>query len=154
MRKSLLLIGYLALVLGGGLAIGYDTRPDDWYSALAKPAFNPPNWLFAPVWALLYVLIAISGARTWARAPRSTEAWLWWAALALNFLWSPTFFVAREPGLALVVVVAMLVCIVAYTLTVWPRDRIAAGLFVPYALWVAFAATLNASIWRLNPNAS
>lgn len=153
MRKWLLLAGYLLVVMGGGLAIGYDARPDDWYAALAKPSFNPPNWVFAPVWTLLYVLIAISGWRTWLRAPGSTEAWLWWAALAVNFLWSPTFFVAHNIGLALLVVAAMFVCIVAYIVRTWPRDRVAAGLFVPYALWVAFAATLNASIWRLNPSA-
>ena len=154
MKRPLLLAGYLLVVMGGGLAIGYDARPDDWYAALAKPPFNPPNWVFAPVWTLLYVLIAIAGWRTWVRAPRSAEAWLWWAALALNFLWSPTFFVAHEVGLALLVVLAMLACIIAFVVRSWPRDRVAGGLFVPYLAWVAFATILNASIWRLNPHAA
>lgn len=154
MKRPLLLLGYLVVVVGGGLAIGYDARPDDWYVALAKPPFNPPNWVFAPVWTLLYVLIAIAGWRTWVRAPRSIEAWLWWAALALNFLWSPTFFVAHEVGFALLVVLAMLASIVAFVVRSWPRDRVAAGLFVPYMAWVTFATLLNASIWRLNPHAA
>ena len=61
------LAGFLLLVMGGGMAIGYVTRPEAWYAGLAKPSFNPPNWVFAPAWSMLYVLIAIAGWRTWQR---------------------------------------------------------------------------------------
>lgn len=154
MKKWMLLAGYLLVVLGGGLAIGYGARPDAWYSALAKPVFNPPNWVFAPVWTTLYVLIAVAGWRTALRAPGSAAASrLWWSALALNFLWSPTFFVAHELGFALIVVLALWLFILAFIRVGWRSDRVAASLFIPYALWVTFAATLNAALLNLNPHA-
>jgi benzodiazapine receptor len=76
---------------------------------------------------------------------------LWWLQLALNFLWSPVFFGAEQVGLALAVILALLLTILAFIAMAWSRDRAAAALFVPYALWVAFASLLNASIWMLNP---
>ena len=86
------IIPFLLLVVGGGLLIGFLTIPGPWYEALAKPSFNPPNWLFGPVWTILYVLIAIAGWRIWRRDPRGTPMKLWWLQLVLNFLWSPSFF--------------------------------------------------------------
>jgi len=136
--------------VGGGLLIGFLTTPGPWYEALTKPSFNPPNWLFGPAWAILYVLIAIAGWRIWRLDPRGTPMKLWWLQLALNFLWSPTFFAMQQVGLALVVVLAMLATILAFVAAAWNVDRLAAWLFVPYAAWVAFASLLNASIWMLN----
>lgn len=144
------LAGFLILTLGGGLAIGYLTAPGDWYQSLAKPAFNPPGWLFGPVWTLLYILIGIAGWRIWRRSPSGTAMKLWWAQLALNFLWSPVFFAAQRPGLALVVILALLVAILAFLRAARTLDRIAAALFLPYAAWVAFATVLNAAIFVLN----
>lgn len=141
---------FVALTLGGGLAIGYTTRPDAWYAALQKPAFNPPNWIFAPVWTVLYVLIGIVGARIFARARSGPAITIWLAQLALNFAWSPVFFAAQRPGAALVIIVALLASLVLFMVQAWPRDRIAALLFAPYLAWVAFAALLNAAIWQLN----
>src|SRR4051794_28977474 len=80
------------------------TAPGEWYAALAKPSFNPPNWLFAPVWTVLYVLIAVAGWRTFERDQRGGPMKLWWAQLALNFLWSPVFFGAHRIGLALLII--------------------------------------------------
>lgn len=141
---------FLVVTVGGGLAIGFLTRPDAWYAGLNKPSFNPPNWIFGPVWTVLYVLIAIAGWRVFASAGGGAALAVWIAALALNFLWSPVFFGLRRPAAALVIVVALLAAIVAFIVLSWPVDRAAALLFLPYAAWVAFATTLNAAIVRLN----
>jgi len=144
------LILFLILVVGGGLTIGFLTAPGAWYAGLAKPSFNPPNWLFAPVWTALYVLIAIAGWRTFERDRSGWPMRLWWAQLALNFLWSPVFFTAHQIGVALVIILLLLAAILAFIAASWRQDRVAAWLFVPYAAWVAFASVLNSSIWALN----
>lgn len=150
-HRWLSLAGFLLLVIGGGLAIGAATRPDSWYAALAKPSFNPPGWLFGPVWTILYVLIAVAGWRTWQRLPRSATAMRLWALqLALNFAWSPVFFGLHRVDLALGIVVAMLASIAAFIAASGRHDRVSALLFAPYLLWVGFATTLNGAIWRLN----
>lgn len=150
MNHRLVLIPFLVLVVGGGLTIGFLTAPGEWYAGLTKPSFNPPNWLFAPVWTLLYVLIAIAGWRIWRRDAGAWLMRLWWVQLALNFLWSPIFFAAHQVAIALVVILLLLAMILAFIVTSWRRDRPAALLFTPYAAWVAFASTLNASILALN----
>jgi len=141
---------FILLVLGGGTLIGLMTLPGEWYAGLAKPPFNPPNWIFAPVWTLLYIMVAVAGWRTWQRGPRSAAMAVWFIQLALNFVWSPVFFGAHRPGAALFVIAALLATIIEFIVMRWPRDRAAALLFAPYAAWVAFATLLNASIWSLN----
>lgn len=150
MNRWLSLPGFLVLVIGGGLTIGYLTAPGEWYASLVKPSFNPPGWIFGPVWTVLYVLIAVAGWRTFERDRRGRPMRLWWAQLGLNFLWSPVFFAAHRIGLALVVILLMLAAILAFVAIVRREDRVAAWLFVPYAAWVAFASLLNGSIWMLN----
>jgi tryptophan-rich sensory protein len=150
MIRSLSLLGFLVLVIGGGLAIGYLTAPGEWYADLAKPSFNPPGWIFGPVWTLLYVLIAVAGWRTFERDRRGWPMRLWWAQLALNFLWSPVFFAAHRIGLALVVILLMLTVIFGFIVAAWREDRVAVWLFAPYTAWVAFASMLNAAIFALN----
>lgn len=144
------LAAFLLLVVGGGLAIGLATAPGAWYASLNKPAFTPPGWLFGPAWTTLYVLIAIAGWRTWRRNRKGTTILIWAAQLALNFLWSPVFFGARQIGLALVIIGLLLVAIAGFIVVSWRSDRIAALLFVPYLAWVLFATLLNASIYLLN----
>jgi len=148
------LAAFLLLVVGGGLLIGALTGPDVWFASLRKPSFNPPSWLFGPVWTGLYVLIAIAGWRVWqsrivtradARALR-----LWWLQLGVNFLWSPIFFAAHRIDIALALIALLLVSILGFIATVWPRDRVAALLFAPYALWVAFATALNTAFYWIN----
>ncbi|HLW26851.1 MAG TPA: TspO/MBR family protein [Kiloniellales bacterium] len=153
--SSLLL--FLVLVVGGGLVIGTLTAPDAWYRALNKPTFNPPGWVFGPVWTVLYVLIAVAGWRLWRRnrigsglKDGSLSMRLWWLQLALNFGWSPLFFSAHLLGLAFLVVALLLLAIIAFIVTTWRQDRIASFLFMPYAAWVAFATALNGAIWLLN----
>ena len=122
MNHWLVLLGFLVLVIGGGLAIGYLTAPGEWYAGLDKPSFNPPGWVFAPVWTVLYVLIAVAGWRTFERDRRGWPMRLWWAQLALNFLWSPVFFAAHRIGLALAIILLMLAAILAFH-----RHGVAAG---------------------------
>lgn len=147
MRRTVVTLTFLVVVLGGGLAIGTVARPDGWYAALVKPPFNPPNWVFAPVWSLLYVMIAVAGARTYERAGGFA---LWVAQMALNFAWTPAFFLLHRPAIALAIVAALLVVILVFIWARWTADRISALLFVPYAAWVAFATLLNAAIVVLN----
>ncbi len=149
-RPMVSLALFLILVVGGGLAMGASNLPGGWYDELAKPWFNPPNWLFAPAWTVLYVLIAIAGWRTFQRGRRSPAMLIWWAQLAFNFLWSPVFFRAHLLLAALCVIFAMFGLIMAFITVQWRRDRVSALLFVPYAMWVGFASSLNAAIYLLN----
>jgi tryptophan-rich sensory protein len=149
--RILALAAFIIVVLGCGSLIGLVVRPDNWYATLNKPPFNPPDWVFAPVWTALYVMIAIAGWRTWlTQGWRSRVMMLWLMQMALNFAWTPIFFGAHVPAAALIVIVVLLGTIVAFIFSAWPRDRIAAWLFMPYALWVAFASVLNAAIVVLN----
>ena len=149
-RPVVSLVLFLALVVGGGLAMGAANLPGGWYAALAKPWFNPPNWLFAPAWTVLYVLIAIAGWRTFQRSPAGPAMLIWWAQLAVNFTWSPVFFRAHLILAALCVVATMFVLIMAFIAVQWRRDHASALLFLPYTMWVGFATSLNAAIWWLN----
>ncbi|BBK38973.1 tryptophan-rich sensory protein [Allostella sp. ATCC 35155] len=150
MNRWVSLTGFLALTVGGGLVLGLLTAPGAWYAGLAKPAFNPPAWVFGPVWTALYVMIAVAGWRTFERDRTGWPMTLWWAQLGLNFLWTPVFFAAHRIGLALVVIMLMLATLLGFIAAAWRRDRAAAWLFVPYAAWVAFASALNASLYLLN----
>jgi len=150
MRRYLALAAFVALVLGGGTLIGLAVQPDGWYAALNKPSFNPPNWVFAPVWSTLYVMIGVAGWLVWQRDWRSRMMAAWVAQLGLNFIWTPVFFGLHAPAAALAVITALLIVILAFMVRGWSRDRAAALLFVPYAVWVAFASLLNAAIVYLN----
>jgi tryptophan-rich sensory protein len=144
-----LVVVFVVVVLGGGLSIGALARPGEWYATLKKPSFNPPNWVFAPAWTLLYIMIAVAGARSVARGP-DLGFWLWVAQLALNFVWSPVFFGLHRPRVALAIVAALLATILMFIAVNWGVDRASALLFVPYAAWVIFATLLNAAVVRLN----
>lgn len=123
-----------------------------WYAALAKPAFNPPDWIFAPVWSALYLMIAVAGWRAWRRGGGDARLALtvYAVQLVLNLSWSLVFFGARLIGPALLVIAALLAAIVVNAVLFWRLDRLAGALLVPYAAWVCFAAVLNAALWGLN----
>ncbi|HEX7809821.1 MAG TPA: TspO/MBR family protein [Thermoanaerobaculia bacterium] len=125
----------------------------EWYRELEKPGFTPPDAAFAPAWITLYVLIAISGYRVWRTdegRDRTNALALWITQLALNGAWSPLFFGAKRPMLALGDIVLMLAAIASYTATARKVDKPAAWMMAPYLGWVAFATALNAEIVRLN----
>ena len=129
------------------------TSVGSWYPTLAKPAFNPPNWVFAPVWTVLYLMIAAAGWRVWRRrglAAAPVAMGTYALQLALNLAWSFVFFGAQAIGAALVVIAALLAAIVANAILFWKIERAAGWLLAPYAAWVAFATALNAALWWLN----
>lgn len=154
--KSLLaLAGFVAACFGiaaiGGAATA--SSVGTWYAALAKPPFNPPDWVFGPVWTALYLMIAFAGWRVWRRRDRpGARAALaaWSLQLALNLAWSLIFFGARMIGAALVEIVVLLAAILLTAVLAWRVDRAAAWLLAPYIGWVGFASVLNAALWRLN----
>jgi tryptophan-rich sensory protein len=141
---------FVILVIGTGFAIGFLNVPGGWYAGLNKPWFNPANWIFAPVWTVIYLLIAIAGWRTWNLDPRAPAMRLWFAQMALNFLWSPTFFSLHWTGVALAIILSLFAAILAFIAWQWERDRISSLLFVPYAAWIGFASILNLAIVNLN----
>lgn len=145
------LLVFFALVIVTALS-GVQFQPGEWYDALNKPSWNPPAWVFGPVWTLLYVLIAIAGWLVWRVERRiTTPAMLAWIAqLILNGMWSWLFFGLHRPWLALIDIFALLAAIVAFIVLARPVSKNAGRLFFPYALWVAFAASLNFQIAQLN----
>ena len=146
-------IAMLALFVVATAAIsvfGATFRPGAWHAALAKPPWNPPNWVFAPVWTTLYVMIAVAGWLAWRAEGFGRAVMIWGLALVANGLWSYLFFGQQLIGVALVDIVVLLVLIVAFIATTWQPARSAALLFVPYLLWVAYATSLNAAIWAMN----
>jgi tryptophan-rich sensory protein len=152
MGTLLIFIVLVAAAAGSGAKF----QPGDWYAQLAKPAWTPPNWLFAPAWAVLYLAIAVAGWDLWRRSgARLTPALvLWIAQLVLNALWSWLFFGLRRLALAFADIVLMLACIVAFIALARAYSVLASWLFVPYALWVAFASALNFAVWQMNKTAA
>lgn len=150
MRNLAIYIVFVVVVVAVGALIGVNNVPGEWYQSLRKPFFNPPNWIFGPVWTALYVLIGVAGARTWIRKRMGTCMRLWFTQMVLNFLWSPIFFGMQSPVGALIIIIPMLICIIAFMVLTYSRDRTSTLLFAPYALWVAFATALNASMVMLN----
>lgn len=128
--------------------------PGDWYRSLDKPSWTPPDWLFAPAWTVLYLMIAVAGWLVWKSAGFGPALLMWAANLVFNGAWSWLMFGRRQIGAALVDALAMLVTIVAFIVLAWPVNETAAWLFAPYLAWVAFATALNASILQRNPAAA
>jgi translocator protein len=125
-----------------------------WYLQIARPSFTPPNWIFGPVWSLLYILMGVSLYLIWkepvGKPFRRTSLVLFSLQLTFNFLWSIFFFFGHHPGIALIDMAALYVSIVAM-IVICIQVRVSAGLLqVPYIFWVSFAAVLNYAIWQLN----
>jgi tryptophan-rich sensory protein len=127
--------------------------PGDWYRDLNKPWFNPPSWIFGPVWTLLYCVIGVAAWLVWRRGSMQALLWpfgLFFLQLVLNALWTPLFFGMHEPGFALLDIIALWLAIAATMIAFYPVSKVAACLFIPYWFWVSFATVLNAAIWGLN----
>ena len=136
----------------GGLATA--SAIPNWYAGIAKPDWNPPNWIFGPVWNCLYLMMAVAAWLVWRKdgfAGAKLPLTLFAIQLALNSLWSVLFFGLQNPGAAVVEIILLWAAILATLVAFWKRSRWAGGLLVPYLAWVTFAAVLNVAIWRLNP---
>jgi tryptophan-rich sensory protein len=129
-------------------------KPGDWYKSLAKPSWTPPDWLFGPVWSILYLMIAVAGWLVWTTLGMSSLMLVWGLQLVLNGMWSWMFFGLRRMDLAFVDVVMMWLTIATFIALAATAAPLAAILFVPYLVWVTIAAALNLSVWRRNPQAA
>lgn len=146
------LFGFIAACTLAAMS-GAIFKPGQWYEDLEKPAWRPPNWLFAPAWMVLYGMIAVSGWFVWLEAGLAGAALafaVYAVQLLLNAAWSAFFFGLRRPDLAFGELVLLWLSILANILVFWPIDATAGWLLVPYLAWVTFAGALNFSIWRLN----
>jgi translocator protein len=153
LKGVLVLAGWLALCYGAA-SLGAIFMPGEWYATLNKPSWNPPGWIFGPVWSALYSLMAVSAWLVWKRggfvAQRRPLA-LFLTQLVLNTAWTPLFFGLHRPGIAFVEIVLLWLAIAATLVAFRPVSRVAAWLLAPYLAWVSFAAALNFTLWRLNP---
>lgn len=154
MKNWIKLIIAIAVSEMAGVIGAFFTTPSipGWYAGIVKPAFNPPAWVFGPVWITLYALMGISLWLVWKShsSEKKKAIWLFIVQLALNAIWSPIFFGANSIGNALAVIVLLWAAIVLTILVFKKISKPAAWLLVPYILWVSFAVYLNFSIWMLN----
>lgn len=125
-----------------------------WYATLTRPELAPPNWVFGPVWTLLFILMGIASflilQKGYERRDVRIALSFYSAQLILNLLWSVLFFGARNPGLAFAEIVVLWLVLFLTIKKFWPLSKTSAYLLVPYILWVSFAGYLNYSIWMLN----
>jgi benzodiazapine receptor len=152
MRSVLGLAGWLAVSFAAGW-IGSRHLPGAWYAALVKPAWTPPNAVFAPAWTVLYVLMGTSAWLVWRRAGfggASAALALFVGQLALNALWSYLFFGLHRADLAFFNIVVLWAVILVVAVLFWREHRGAGALMLPYLAWVGFASCLNFAVWRLN----
>lgn len=145
-----ILISYLAGIIGAF----FTSADSDWYKNLIKPSFNPPSWVFGPVWTLLYVMMGVSAYLIWLKRndnPLVTTALtIFFIHLIFNTTWSIIFFGMQNPALAFLNIIILLVFIIVLVFVFFKIDKTASYLLVLYLLWVSFATILNYSIWQLN----
>ncbi|OJH35146.1 TspO/MBR family protein [Cystobacter ferrugineus] len=155
-NESLAALGTFGALTAGAALLGAraSNSTQVWYRGLRKPRFQPPAWVFGPVWTALYGLMSLSAWRVWNRPAGPRRSWalaLWGVQLGFNALWSPLFFGKHRPRTALLDIAALGVSLAAYTGAARQVDRGAAWMMVPYLSWVGFASALNEEIVRLNP---
>ena len=152
-RRLLALAGWVLLCVAAA-AMGALFLPGEWYASLKKPSWNPPGWIFGPVWTALYTMMAVAAWLVWRQGgwgKQRKPLLSFLVQLALNALWTPLFFGWHWSGVAFAEMVLLWLAI-AWTITAfWRVHRAAAWLLAPYLVWVSFAAVLNGTLWRLNP---
>ena len=147
------IIGCILVCQGAGAigALTTQTGSSPWYQSLTKPPFNPPGWVFGPVWTLLYALMGVALYLLVRRWPESRWAVILFAVqLLLNAAWTPVFFGAHQIGAALLLIIVLWLAISATMAAAWNVSPAATLLLLPYILWVSFATVLNGFFWRLN----
>ncbi|MEX1212547.1 MAG: TspO/MBR family protein [Balneolaceae bacterium] len=150
-RSSLISLGLFLLLVTGVALFASMFEPGTWYEALEKPAWTPPDWLFAPTWGVLYILIAMAGWRVWVLD--TNPGWnqavqLWFLQLGLNAVWSWIFFGFHRTGFGLFVILVLWLSIAWFILK--SGDWVSSLLFLPYLAWISFALSLNGAIFWLN----
>jgi benzodiazapine receptor len=157
MNKVVKIVIALFICLMVGYSASVVTRPsvEIWYPTIVKPVFNPPNWIFMPVWTLLYILMAVAAGLVWDKIKEQNEdvkkaLGFFLIQLTLNAIWSYLFFGLKNPMLALIEIVLLWLMIYETYLKFTKINKTAGYLLIPYMAWVAFAGVLNASIWWLN----
>ena len=157
MKKQAFYIGIaVAVCLLIGFLSGFATQSsvNDWYATLNKPSFNPPNWIFGPVWTVLYIMMGISAGIVWSKGFYhrwvKTALYHFGFQLLFNALWSVVFFGFQSPFWALLVILVLMMLILGTIRWFNVVSRLAAYLLIPYFLWVCFASLLNYRIWMLN----
>ena len=155
-KKSILplLISILIVFSFGFIGSFFTTSSiTNWYAFINKPLFSPPNWIFGPVWTLLYILMGISAFLIWKKRDnlKTKQAFIFYGIqLILNALWSIIFFGMHNPGLAFLEIIILWLFILITLIKFYKINKIAGLLFIPYLLWVSFASILNYAIWMLN----
>ena len=152
MRLFLGLVGWL-LACFAAAAMGGLFMPGEWFASLKKPSWNPPGWMFGPVWTTLYTMMAVAAWLVWkcgGLAAQRRPLTLFLVQLTLNAIWTPLFFGLHWPGPAFIEMVLLWLAIAGTIAAFWPINRLAAWLLAPYLAWVSFAAVLNFTLWRLN----
>lgn len=152
-NQWLVLAGFILVCLVTGGLGGWATAQSvtDWYPTLVKPSWNPPNWIFGPVWTALYLMMAVAAWLVWRSDGNIRGAMiLFFSQLALNFAWSFLFFGARSPWLGLMDIAMLWLALVITVIAFFQKSAAAGLLMLPYLVWVSFAAILNLAIWRLN----
>ena len=143
-----LIIPFLAAAVGSGFTT---SKIQSWYAMLDKPFFSPPNWLFGPVWTILYIMMGVSLYLVWMKKPLNNKIFKWfWIQLGLNTLWSILFFGMEKPGLALIEILILWVSIRMTMKNFAVVGSTPVRLLYPYLAWVSFATILNVAIWWLN----
>jgi len=154
MWAGLIIFVAVCFAVAGLGSLSTNPSIDNWYAALTKPSWNPPNWVFGPVWTILYLMMAIAAWLVWRRkgsvAAAAVPLALFAVQLLLNALWSYLFFGLHRPDLAFAEIVLLWAAILATMLAFRRAVPLAGWLLLPYLLWVTFAAFLNFTIWRLN----
>lgn len=151
-KSGLVLIGWLVLCFSAASSAVFIT-PGNWYATLIKPSWNPPSWIFGPVWSALYVMMAVAAWLVWREGgwqKQRAALGVFLAQWFLNALWTPLFFGLHQPGLALTEIVLLWLTLLATVLEFWQVRRLASVLLWPYLGWVSFATFLNFTLWRLN----
>ena len=147
------LVGWLVFCFAAAGSAAF-VSIDGWFAALQKPSWNPPSWLFGPVWTVLYAMMSVAAWLVWKRGGwkgQGRALGVFCVQWLFNALWTPLFFGAHLPGWAFLDIVLLWVSLAATVVLFWRVNRLAGAMLMPYLAWVTFAAALNLTLWRMNP---